>query len=112
MNRIEQMSSSQRTRFPRNLNNNGVTQHASERPSVSSKTVSKIGITIISNKNSHSIDSLGQFESKLITVQNFKHRKVPMFVPLVRVPLTPIKSSRNRVCGGGTSKEALRRAKR
>lgn len=101
--------------FPQDRDNHGPVHHHSDTQKVTTKPLERL-VTFVPNQNGrHSIPN------GLVRVSPFtlNDRKVPVngvdVIPLARQPLTPAyKTSIGgvRVGGGGTSREALRRAKR
>jgi hypothetical protein len=116
MSRQENSSISSRKNIPHDFDNRGVTHHPSERPSVSKESLNEISVKIISNGHSISSSGSGVFKSEPTTIKQFGTEKPAIrIIPVVKKPLMPVFETSvrgGRIYGGGTSKEALRRAKR
>lgn len=114
INSREQLPISRRGIPPHDFDNNGITHNPSARPLVSRKPLGEMGVKIIPNGRPTS--SSNSFESKSTTVESFGIKKSAIkLIPLADKPLTQVFQTSvggGRVYGGGTSKEALQRAKR
>lgn len=114
MNQREQLPISHRKHVPHDFDNHGITNNPSERSSVLREPLQEIGATIV--LNGHPIGNSEFFELRPTTVKHFKTEKpatksIPLTIePLITVFQTPVGGG--RIYGGGTSKDALRRAKR
>lgn len=99
--------------IPRTRNNHGGVEHKPDVPGVEMGTVG--GLRVFISNGSHEIPEVGLMQSEpAIDTNRRTHRLGVAVTPLCPVPLTPFDTTSHggrRTYGGGTSKEALRRAK-
>lgn len=113
------MQSIERRTFPESRSNHGGVRNNPDVPVVEVERVAKLDI-FVPNIDGHSVTPTGLAETNPASFEiGFVTTKVTTrgirVVPLVRKPLIPVYQTSHgggRIGGGGTSKEALRRAKR
>ena len=109
------MSAERRT-FSPNHNNHGVTHNRSEVPVIKIERVKKLGVFIATGGNGHNVDTTDLVKVQPDTVHDRRRTiKGICIFPLTKKPLVPVymvSCGGGRIRGGGTSEEALRRARR
>ncbi len=106
-----------RKTFPADTRNNGPVSHQPDRPSFQQIEWEELGSKVISNGKSRRLSD-GRFNVSGIIIDSNRYSPAvrgQMVTPVTRDPLTPVfhvGHGGGRFYGGGTSGEALHRAKR